>query len=151
MSGAYLWVAVAVPDLAEELGEWGRESSPTLAARNVPCGKCDGCTLKDCGKCNNCLDKPKFGGHGKRRQRCICKRACSKPRVALPAAQSVRQVIAVEAVHEPSASTLAASNAAYPTSLAHDLPLCPSGSSAEQVSSFSPFARISPQRFAQTA
>ena len=32
MSGAYLWVAVEVPDLAEELGEWGRESSPTLAA-----------------------------------------------------------------------------------------------------------------------
>ena len=129
MSAAYLWVTLGVPSLAEELCEWrksGRKSSPTLAARNVRCGKCEGCKRKECGKCKNCLDKPKNGGPGKRRQRCICKRACSEPRVVLPAvaaprvalpavaAQLVHQVIAVEAVHEQSASNiaLAASNAA---------------------------------------
>ena len=119
MSAAYLWVTLGVPSLAEELCEWkksGRKSSPTLAARNVRCGKCEACKRKECGSCKNCLDKPKNGGPGKRRQRCICKRACSEPRVALPAvaAQLVHQVIAVEAVHEQSASNiaLAASNAA---------------------------------------
>ncbi|XP_065894780.1 uncharacterized protein [Dysidea avara] len=34
------------------------------------CGQCTGCLATDCGKCVNCVDKKKFGGPGKRKQRC---------------------------------------------------------------------------------
>ena len=35
------------------------------------CGICPACCLNlDCGKCTHCLDKPKFGGQHKIRQRC---------------------------------------------------------------------------------
>jgi len=62
------------------------ESSPPLAERkagckrprSVRCGKCDGCEREDCGSCKNCVDKPKFGGLGKRKQQCIYK-ICSEP------------------------------------------------------------------------
>ena len=37
--------------------------------------KCDGCVRPDCGKCKMCLDKPKYGGPGKKKQRCL-KRQC---------------------------------------------------------------------------
>lgn len=37
--------------------------------------KCDGCIRPDCGKCKMCLDKPKYGGQGKKKQRCL-KRQC---------------------------------------------------------------------------
>ena len=39
--------------------------------RQVSCGQCSGCLSADCGKCVNCLDKRKFGGPNKRKQRCI--------------------------------------------------------------------------------
>ncbi len=34
------------------------------------CGRCVGCLNPDCGVCPHCLDKPKFGGPGKRRTKC---------------------------------------------------------------------------------
>lgn len=39
-------------------------------SRGKACGKCEQCTRSDCGKCPHCLDKVKFGGPGKRKQRC---------------------------------------------------------------------------------
>ena len=34
---------------------------------------CSGCLRKDCGSCKFChLDKPKLGGPGKKKKRCIC-------------------------------------------------------------------------------
>ena len=39
------------------------------------CGNCRGCVRGDCGECKNCLDKPKFGGRGIKKQRCL-RRAC---------------------------------------------------------------------------
>ena len=41
------------------------------------CGKCDGCMREDCGACLHCLDKAKFGGKDKLRQKCIHRR-CDK-------------------------------------------------------------------------
>ena len=32
------------------------------------CGLCEACGQKDCGKCKFCLDKPIFGGPGRRRK-----------------------------------------------------------------------------------
>ena len=38
--------------------------------RGRGCGNCAGCLRDDCGKCCYCLDKPKFGGPGRKKQRC---------------------------------------------------------------------------------
>lgn len=42
--------------------------------RAVSCGACEACTRDDCGKCMNCLDKPKYGGHGVRKQSCLLRK-----------------------------------------------------------------------------
>ena len=38
-------------------------------------GAAPGVVLNDCGRCTFCLDKPKFGGPGTKRQKCITKRS----------------------------------------------------------------------------
>jgi len=38
--------------------------------RGTRCGRCEGCKRDDCAKCVFCKDKPKFGGPGKKKQRC---------------------------------------------------------------------------------
>ena len=38
------------------------------------CGNCEACKHPDCGTCSNCLDKPKFGGEHKKKQKCIMRR-----------------------------------------------------------------------------
>ena len=40
-------------------------------AKRKQCGLCEGCRQKDCGKCKFCLDKPKFGGPGRKKKKCI--------------------------------------------------------------------------------
>lgn len=62
------------------------DSSASASASKVPavrrlkrgsrCGICSGCLRDDCGTCPFCLDKPKFGGPGKKKQRCAL-RTCS--------------------------------------------------------------------------
>ena len=48
--------------------------------RTLGCGTCTGCTTTtDCGKCKMCLDKPKFGGPGKQKQRCILRKCQNHP------------------------------------------------------------------------
>ena len=44
--------------------------------RGRGCGNCPGCLRDDCGTCAYCKDKPKFGGPGKKKQRCSL-RVCS--------------------------------------------------------------------------
>ncbi len=44
--------------------------------RGRRCKECVGCKRDDCGKCIYCLDKPKFGGPGKKKQSCLL-RTCS--------------------------------------------------------------------------
>lgn len=44
--------------------------------RGARCGNCPGCVRVDCSKCDYCKDKPKFGGPGKKKQRCKL-RTCS--------------------------------------------------------------------------
>lgn len=43
---------------------------PGVKRRGRGCGGCPGCRREDCGKCNYCKDKTKFGGPGKKKQRC---------------------------------------------------------------------------------
>ena len=47
----------------------------------INCGECDGCRHADCKTCINCLDKPRFGGEGIRKQRCIAKRCHNRIRI----------------------------------------------------------------------
>ena len=58
-------------------------NAPGMDGKNFPpkkrgrgCGACPGCLRDDCGKCSYCLDKTKFGGPGKKKQRCSL-RLCS--------------------------------------------------------------------------
>lgn len=48
--------------------------------RRKRCGRCTGCTSTDCGSCRFCLDKPKFGGPGKKKKPCL-QRICSEMQV----------------------------------------------------------------------
>ena len=47
------------------------------------CGHCEACLRDDCGKCKACIDKPKFGGKGTLRSKCLlrkCPHALQKPK-----------------------------------------------------------------------
>ena len=48
-----------------------------IRRRGRGCGSCVGCVREDCGKCLYCLDKPKYGGPGRKKQRCAL-RSCSQ-------------------------------------------------------------------------
>mmetsp|Transcript_37344 Transcript_37344/g.111868 ORF Transcript_37344/g.111868 Transcript_37344/m.111868 type:complete len:1029 (-) Transcript_37344:22-3108(-) len=47
----------------------------TRLGRNK-CGHCRECMKEDCGKCGMCKDKPRFGGHNVKKQRCERKGVC---------------------------------------------------------------------------
>ena len=43
---------------------------PAKRQRRGRCRKCPGCLRNDCGSCVFCKDKPKYGGPGKKKQKC---------------------------------------------------------------------------------
>ena len=55
--------------------------------RNAIQCKCDGCSREDCDQCRFCLDKPKNGGRGTIRRRCV-ERQCVKLACPLPGCNS---------------------------------------------------------------
>ena len=48
-----------------------------IRARKRRCMECAGCKREDCGSCINCKDMKKFGGQGKKKQKCI-NRVCTE-------------------------------------------------------------------------
>ena len=50
-----------------------------LGKKRKRCGTCPGCVAEDCQKCPMCLDKPKYGGKGKKKQCCVKRRCSGKP------------------------------------------------------------------------
>lgn len=62
-----------------------RNRKPTRRKRKNSCGECENCQREDCGKCSSCKDKVKFGGAGKKKQKCEEKRCLSKETLLLPA------------------------------------------------------------------
>ena len=48
-----------------------------LGARKEKCA-CSGCFTPDCGVCKYCVDMKRFGGPGKKRQRCLRRKCLSK-------------------------------------------------------------------------
>ena len=66
-----------------DLGFYTHTHLNEVVGRKVNCGNCDGCLAQDCGKCINCRDKVKFGGPGRKKQKCL-KRKCIKPTVKVP-------------------------------------------------------------------
>ncbi|TRY66537.1 hypothetical protein DNTS_015917 [Danionella cerebrum] len=62
-------------DLSEFLGgiegDNGMDEMGGAKVRRRSCGRCKGCIRRvDCGTCDFCMDKPKFGGRNKKRQKC---------------------------------------------------------------------------------
>ncbi|XP_016144901.1 uncharacterized protein [Sinocyclocheilus grahami] len=52
-------------------GDSGLDEMGIPKVRRRSCGKCKGCVRRtDCGTCDFCMDKPKFGGRNKKRQKC---------------------------------------------------------------------------------
>ncbi|XP_051967474.1 uncharacterized protein LOC127632758 [Xyrauchen texanus] len=52
-------------------GDYGYDEMVAGKLRRRSCGKCRGCVRRtDCGTCDFCMDKPKFGGRNKKRQKC---------------------------------------------------------------------------------
>ncbi|KAL1265794.1 hypothetical protein QQF64_003821 [Cirrhinus molitorella] len=52
-------------------GDNGLDEMGVPKVRRRSCGKCKGCVRRtDCGRCDFCMDKPKFGGRNKKRQKC---------------------------------------------------------------------------------
>lgn len=52
-------------------GDSGLDEMGVPKVRRRSCGKCKGCVRRtDCGSCDFCMDKPKFGGRNKKRQKC---------------------------------------------------------------------------------
>lgn len=60
-------------------------------------------TGDDCGLCAACLDKPKFGGPGKKRKGCLAKRAGGA--ALRPAAVLLESVVRAPALDTPSVDT----------------------------------------------
>ena len=52
---------------------------PSVRARTTGCGNCKGCLREDCGECVFCKDKPKFGGPGRKKQKCLLRACIKKP------------------------------------------------------------------------
>ncbi|XP_076124427.1 methyl-CpG-binding domain protein 1b isoform X2 [Alosa pseudoharengus] len=51
--------------------EYEDEDGELVKRKRRTCGKCEGCVvMRDCGTCDFCVDKPKFGGSNKKRQKC---------------------------------------------------------------------------------
>ena len=48
-----------------------------VGVKRKRCGSCPGCTRSDCGRYKYCIDKPKFGGLGKKKQCCEPKKCQS--------------------------------------------------------------------------
>ncbi|KAL9185899.1 hypothetical protein ACHAXT_003676 [Thalassiosira profunda] len=60
------------------------------------CGECEACVRDDCGKCQHCLDKPKFGGKGTRRQKCLLRKCLVVKKKDMEKAQAVRDGLAAQ-------------------------------------------------------
>ena len=67
-----------VPIVQSKSGGRKRNRVGQIRKRRQACGHCGPCSMDDCGVCSNCEDKPKFGGLGKKKQKCILKK-CENP------------------------------------------------------------------------
>jgi len=55
-----------------------KTNTASIKSKKGPCGSCENCLRDDCGTCRQCLDKRKFGGENKLKQKCAM-RACLNP------------------------------------------------------------------------
>ena len=65
-----------------------KKISPAAKRAYRACGECAGCRMADCNVCKYCLDKPKLGGSGTLRRRCIL-RVCERDTDGMAVAQGV--------------------------------------------------------------
>ena len=67
-----------------------QRSKTIKRARMNHCGFCDNCRAEDCGRCLPCRDRPKFGGPGNLKKKCVM-RACGN----LAKARIIRETEAI--------------------------------------------------------
>ncbi|XP_017580667.1 methyl-CpG-binding domain protein 1b isoform X4 [Pygocentrus nattereri] len=61
------------------------EEERVVKKQRRSCGRCKGCVSKaDCGICDFCIDKPKFGGSNKKRQKCRRRQCQREAMLSLP-------------------------------------------------------------------
>jgi len=82
--------------------------------RSLKCGNCPSCKRSDCGKCRNCLDKPKFGGENRLKQKCIKRRCQNADKELRDIANNIAR--AEEAVEEAISNRFSCSHCDYKTS-----------------------------------
>ena len=68
-----------------------KTNTASIKSKKGPCGSCENCLRDDCGTCRQCLDKRKFGGENKLKQKCAM-RTCLNP-----GGQNVKQLAEDEA------------------------------------------------------
>ncbi|XP_065888309.1 uncharacterized protein [Dysidea avara] len=73
----------SIADRKRKLQDSGKHAASTTSSvkalrpsRNKGCGDCDGCTAENCGRCKHCRDMKKFGGKGRKKQKCLA-RCCT--------------------------------------------------------------------------
>lgn len=118
----------STPKSASSSAETNGDSKNRKRGRG--CGSCPGCLRDDCGKCQYCVDKPKFGGPGRKKQRCslrVCSNfvshraqkpsgGCLNPSVLQVAAPGVKN-----STHTPEAAMLASTGAQIAAASVHAL------------------------------
>lgn len=57
----------------------GVQKRLSSSTRGPSCGECTACLRDLCGTCHACLDKPRFGGPGTKKRRCVMRQCLNKP------------------------------------------------------------------------
>ena len=78
LNGTKLCIILTLKNLAStNLVPHNPHKQNTSKARKRRCMECEGCKREDCGSCINCNDMKKFGGQGKKKQKCM-HRTCTQ-------------------------------------------------------------------------
>lgn len=100
-------VAVAIANPAANPMRQPKQPSPGTKRVYRSCGECMGCRTADCNVCKYCLDKPKLGGSGTLRRRCVL-RICERDTEGMPMGVSPPGMMMGEGGMHPSAVAAAA-------------------------------------------
>ena len=85
--------------------------SGSSSSRRKNCGECSGCRAAYCGVCEHCVDMPRFGGPGRKKQRCK-KRACIESLSESSQQQSRESLISTNTYHNDTLESAPASKCA---------------------------------------
>ena len=79
------------------------------------CGECKGCCAQDCGVCMFCIDKPKFGGPGRKRQSCIETICTGHATCKLPSSKQASTILSNSTANMQVSETVSLSHTRIPS------------------------------------